>query len=113
MGGPRIVRDCRERGYRMNVVVVTRHKALVQYLIETGVITADAPVIFHATPENVVGRDVIGILPMRLAALARSITEIEMHIPESYRGRELTIEEVRLLALGARRYVVTEIDHDE
>lgn len=51
-------------------VVVTRHPALVAYLRKIGLIGADAHVISHATPEDVAGKDVIGVLPLRLATLA-------------------------------------------
>ena len=88
-------------------VVVTRHPALVQYLREEGYIPADAEVIPHATPENIRGKYVWGVLPLRLTALAASITEIPLDLPAERRGQELTIEQVRQYAGKPVTYTVS------
>ena len=90
----------------METIVITRHAALVAYLIEVGAITAETPVITHATVEQVVGKHVIGVLPLHLAALAASVTEVPLDLPVEFRGRELTVEEVRKYARPVRRYAV-------
>lgn len=90
-------------------VVVSRHTALIEYLREIGLIGADdVRVISHATPDQVRGAHVIGVLPLHLAALALSVTEIALDVPPDCRGRELTLEELRRFSRGARRYVVRE-----
>jgi hypothetical protein len=89
-----------------NRVVVTRHPALIDYLVETAVIAAGTPVISHATPDDVHGRHVIGVLPLHLACLAASVTEVPLDIPPEARGRELTLDEIRLYARPAVEYVV-------
>ena len=83
---------------RDNVVVVTRHQALVDYLIEIGMTGHDTPVISHASKEAVAGKDVIGVLPLRLASVAASVTEVPLALGPEHRGRELTLREVRALA---------------
>lgn len=90
-----------------DVVVVTRHMALVTYLELTGVIEKDTPVIQHATAEAVAGRHIIGVLPYRLAALAQSVTEIPLDIPMELRGKELTIAQIREFASDPVTYKVT------
>ena len=87
-------------------VVITRHQALVQYLIELGLITAETPVISHASAENVQGKDVIGVLPLSLASLAKSITEIPLALTPEDRGRELDIERIREIAGSPTTYTV-------
>jgi len=53
------------------IVVVTRHKALVELLLERNIINEGKfTLIEHATPKEVAGKDVIGVLPLRLAARA-------------------------------------------
>lgn len=96
-------------------VVVTRHKALVQYLVETGVVSASDLVISHATPEDVRGRDVVGILPLHLAALCRSVTEVPMALTPGdretmTRTQDLPIERVRQVASAPVTYVVRTAD---
>jgi hypothetical protein len=89
-----------------DTIVVTRHPALVQLLIERGLIRPGTPAIEHATPEDVRGRHVIGVLPLSLAAIAATVTEIELRLTPDQRGRELTLDELRPIAGPARTYVV-------
>ena len=60
------------------VVVVTRHKA----------------------------RRVIGVLPLHLAAVATSVTEVPLDIPAAMRGKELTLAQVRAFARPPVTYTV-------
>lgn len=90
----------------MNTIIVTRHKALVQYLIETGMVTAETPVISHVTSKDVEDKHVIGVLPMHLAALAATVTEVPLDIPAELRGKELDLEQVRRFAGDPVKYSV-------
>lgn len=85
-------------------VCVTRHPALVEYLREIGL--ACDQVIAHAAPADVAGRDVIGVLPLHLAALAGSVIEVPLNVPAEMRGRELTLAEIRQYAERPVRYQV-------
>lgn len=80
------------------MIVVTRHTALVELLRRRGVLSSAARVIPHATAEDVRGQEIVGVLPLALAALAASVTEIPLSIPEEWRGRELTLEELESIA---------------
>jgi hypothetical protein len=57
------------------VVIVTRHKPLIQWLAAHGI---TGEVIEHATLDDVRGKDVFGILPLWLAAEANTVTVIQM-----------------------------------
>lgn len=96
-----------------NVVVVTRHPALVALLLERGIIghrlDLETPIIEHATIEDVRGKHVIGVLPLRLAAEAESVTEIPLDLPRYLRGDELGIEMLRQYAGDAVTYKVSVI----
>lgn len=94
----------------MDKIVVTRHEGLVDYLVAEGHIGPDTDVISHATPVQVQGRHVIGVLPLSLAALAASITEVPLRVPAALRGAELTEEQVReFLAGPLTRYEVRKV----
>lgn len=83
----------------MDPIVVTRHRALVEYLREQGIIGHDTEVVPHlADPEAVRGRTVIGPVPIHMAAAARSVVHIPLAIPEHLRGVELTLSQVREMA---------------
>ena len=88
-------------------IVVTRHQALVQYLIELGIISAETPVISHATQEEVQGKDVIGVLPLSLASYARSVTEIPLALTPEDRGKELSLDRLKEIAGSPTTYRVT------
>ena len=93
----------------MDTIIVTRHAALIDYLIAEGHATADTPHVSHVKPEDVRGKHVIGVLPMHLAALAESITEIPLDIPADMRGKELTLADLGNYARPAVTYVVTTV----
>lgn len=106
--------DCTARSYLHyadgdDLIIVTRHSALVTYLHEIGA-PIDAPVIAHATVADVRGRHVIGVLPLHLAAEAESVTEVPLNLPPEARGRELTLEEVRQYAAAPQRYCVCRVE---
>jgi putative CRISPR-associated protein (TIGR02620 family) len=86
------------RRNKMNKVVVTRHPALVDYLVELGLITKDTEILTHVTREDIAGKDVIGVLPLHLAAAAWSVTEVPLDIPAELRGKELDLEDLRQYA---------------
>lgn len=90
-----------------NTIVVTRHVALVEFLRECRVIDSNTPILSHATSDDVRGKNVIGVLPMHLAALCKTVVEIPLNIPPELRGKELTLEQVRQYAGNAVVYAVT------
>ena len=78
----------------MEKIVVTRHNALYDYLLECGYISSDTKVISHATIEDIKNKHVYGVLPMRLASEAELLTEVSMEIPFDKRGTELSIDDI-------------------
>jgi hypothetical protein len=91
-------------------VVVTRHPALIQYLLKHGIVSKDARVIAHASPEDIMGRRVVGVLPLHLAALAREVTEIPLALRPEHRGKELSLDELEEIAQPPRTYVIDRVD---
>lgn len=89
-----------------DTIIVTRHKALVEYLIEIGKVSAETPVLSHVNAEDVEGMHVIGVLPLHLAAKAATVTEIPLDIPAELRGKELDLEQVRQFAGDPVKYSV-------
>ncbi len=92
-------------------IVVTRHSALVQLLRERGLIAQGAEVVAHvADPASIRGRRVIGVLPLRLAAEALTVTEVEVTLPAELRGvPDLPLEQLRPYVGRTRTYVVREV----
>lgn len=79
-------------------LIVSRHPGVIDFLREEGI---EGEVVEHATPEQVRGRNVYGILPLHLAALADQVVVIDMpYLRPEQRGRELSVEEMR--EAGAR-----------
>ncbi|ADH65327.1 hypothetical protein Mesil_3532 (plasmid) [Allomeiothermus silvanus DSM 9946] len=85
------------------MIVITQHKGLVEYLEEKG-FQADK-VIPHATPEDIRGQDVVGVLPYHLAAEANTVTVVTLDPPPA-RGEDLSKDEVAARARGIETYVV-------
>ncbi|NIU02079.1 MAG: hypothetical protein GWN01_14560 [Nitrosopumilaceae archaeon] len=94
------------------MIVITRHKALVEYLREIGLVDDETEIIQHCdNPEVIKGKTVIGPVPLHLAALARSIINIPLNIPKELRGQELTLEQVREFAGEPVEYCINVKNH--
>ena len=91
-------------------LVITRHKALVVYLVEKGLINPNCQVEAHASPDLVRGKKVIGVLPHSLSCLTETFTEIPLRLPQELRGKELILEDVRKYAGQPATYKVTKLD---
>lgn len=89
------------------VLIVTRHAGLVAWLAERWIV---GETIAHATPENVAGRAVIGALPLHLAALAESVTVVDMPgLIAEQRGRDLTPAEMDAAGASLSTFRVTRV----
>jgi putative CRISPR-associated protein (TIGR02620 family) len=86
-------------------IIVTRHAGLVTYLRAQFPTLATAEVVPHATAEQVAGNHVWGVLPLHLAALAESVTEVTMDLRPEERGRELSAEEMESRVTAITTYV--------
>ena len=95
---------------RKNQPVITRHKALVDYLLDKDIIKeGEYKLIEHADYKDVEGQDVIGVLPLQLASYAKSVTEVPLKLTPEMRGKELTFEEVEKVAEKPVQYIVREV----
>ena len=93
----------------IEAVIVTRHSGLVEWLGRHGII---GKVITHATSADVTGKNVIGALPFHLAALAESVSVVDLpNLPEGKRGHELTAAEMDECGAILVTYTVTRIDN--
>lgn len=89
------------------IIIVTRHKALVQWLREKCPGLKNAPALEHVGMEDVRDKVVVGVLPFHLAAAARLVIEVPLNLRPEDRGRELSVEEMRDRVAGkARAYTV-------
>jgi putative CRISPR-associated protein (TIGR02620 family) len=88
-------------------VIVTRHAGLVAWLKEKGI---TGEVIEHATPETINGENVFGALLMHLAALAKTVTTVDMpNLPQEKRGEDLTPTEMNEAGATLKTYIVREV----
>jgi len=92
-------------------LIITRHKGLVEYLVNKGILNGNETVIEHATLDMIRGKNIIGVLPVSMAAEAASVTMVNMVIPPEMRGIELDAEQVAQFSTGEIvTYKVTAID---
>jgi len=97
----------------MEKIVITRHQALVLYLIELGLIDETTKVIPHAQSEDVAGKHAIGVLPYWLSSKAEKYTEVQLRLPFSKRNKELTLDEIKFHSKGPMTYKVIKVDFDD
>lgn len=89
------------------ILVVTRHSGMVDYLVHMGYIPSDAVVISHVTDSSVLkDKTVWGVLPHSLSSLCSVFCEVPLNLPSEYRGKELSMEEMARFAGPAKCYQV-------
>lgn len=89
------------------LIIVTRHAGLVEWLNNKGY---TGRVVDRATPADVLNKHVIGKLPMYLAAIAASVTNVAIpSLPENRWGNELTAGDLDSYGAYMRTYIVKEI----
>jgi len=80
-------------------LVVTRHPNLVEYLRLHGFVPPClTEVVTHATPEQVRGKHVLGVLPHSLSCLCECFTEVPLNLPPELRGKELSVADLEQYA---------------
>lgn len=91
----------------IKIDVVVHHPALIEVLRDLpGLDLTQARVIPNATPEDIEGKTVVGVLPMRLAALAHRYFELTLDLPPNLWGKELSTDQVREHLEGLEEYIV-------
>lgn len=92
-------------------LIVTRHAGLVEWLRRRGV---TGEIVAHVRDINQIrGRVVYGVLPMRLAAYTETFVAVEMpHISYEEQGRALTPEEMDRVGAHLVAYKVQEVQEE-
>ena len=91
----------------MDTIIVTRHPALVDLVLELGLADRDTPVFSGSvTEDDVFAKHVIGVLPLHLAACAARVTVIPIDFSSVPRGTELDLETLRRVAGEPATYSV-------
>lgn len=95
----------------MDTVVITRHRDLIALLRERCLITPETPCIDHTDNiEDVRGKNIIGVVPAKLAIHANTVTEVKLRIPKERLGIDLPLDELRGYAGDTFTYKVEQID---
>jgi hypothetical protein len=90
-----------------NPIIITRHGGLVDYIRSLSPDMGELEVLTHATPADVMGRVVVGVLPPHLASIALLRIEIPLDFGDpALRGAELTCSQVSSIAGSPRFYRV-------
>lgn len=96
----------------LKTIIVTRHRAALEWIekhhpkliFPDGSRSDDVRIISHATPEDVAGNRVIGILPEELSILTAEYWKLSMVVPAEFRGKELTVEDMERFGCSLKRY---------
>lgn len=94
----------------MEIIVVTRHIALLQYLINNEYVKPDVKHISHAKIEDINDKHVFGIMPNWLSCHAGKLTELQLRLPIDKRNVELTLEEIEFFLVEPKTYIIREVE---
>lgn len=93
-------------------LMVTKDPLLMEYALEIGVITTETDVWHFVTAEEVAGKNILGHLPLRVAAKARTVSLFTSHIDEFYfMHSEHSAERLRSERTGIRVFKVIQLPH--
>ena len=96
-----------DRHHSDEIIVVTRHKGMVEYLVHMGYVPNDCQIVSHVTDSSVLqDKTVWGVLPHSLSSLCSAFCEVPLNIPAEFRGKELSMEEMSRFAGPAKCYQV-------
>lgn len=90
-------------------IFVARHEGLQQYCREIGLIQDNTPCYEAVTVALIRNKDVVGILPLKLACLTNTYTMIPLGLKRSFNVSELSLEDIRQHAMPHKTYKITEI----
>jgi len=97
-------------------IVVSKNLNLITVLRERGIIDDSTPITRRATAAEVKGRHVLGLLPLYLASMAASLTEIPMRLSnEDYLAMQrtgLSLERTRAVVSNPVTYKVEQLADD-
>lgn len=93
----------------MEKIVVTRHIALLQYLINNKYVESNVKHLSHATIDDIRGKHVFGIMPNWLSCHADKLTELQLRLPVEKRGIELTLKEIEFYIVKPKTYIIREV----
>lgn len=85
-------------------LIISRHVGTVAWLATRGI---TGEVVAHATPEQVRGRIVVGVLPLSLASLAAEVWSVDLpSLPQELRGQELDLVQMAQAGACLQKYKV-------
>ena len=89
----------------MNIIIVTRHKGLVEWLAQQGI---TGQVISHIDDlSQVAGKVVYGILPLYLASKTLAVVTVEMPgLKSEQRGVDISPAEMDAAGASLRAYII-------
>lgn len=95
----------------MKTLVVTRHGAFVEFLLNQGVVEpGNFEVVPHVVESEVADRVVVTSgIPLHLAAICKRVVTVPLHVPPEFRGKELSVEEVERFAQPVQSFVVRKV----
>ena len=89
-------------------LIVTRHAGVVAWLESRGI---TGEVVAHATGDDVLGRVIIGVLPLSLAAQADEVWSIDLpRLPFELRGKERSSAQMDEAGACIEKYRVARIE---
>jgi len=90
--------------------VITRHQDLISLLLKRNLINSNTPQYEHVDNlELIKNKNVIGVIPAKLAVFANSITVVDLAIPKERKGLDLPLEELEAYAGETMQFKVEQI----
>ncbi len=94
-----------------NVVVIGKYKSFVEFVKKLGIFDwSTVTVVERASPHDVIGKVVVGAIPVDLAARASLVLVPKFNLPKELHDKELTLEEIKKYFVKFRVFSVKEVE---
>ena len=97
----------------MQTKIVTRHKGAVEWLRKYHPEFKDAELCPHVKASELVGYRIVGVLPIPLAIMSSEYWHLNMYVPKSKRGEELSCEEMEKYGCQITQYRIEVVPKEE
>jgi len=93
----------------MQKIIVTKHKAVEEYVKLKGIADINTPVYSQVSSDFVKGKHIIGIVPFNIAASCELFTEVKVTLRRGRSNIELSLEQLEAMVQQVKTYKVMEI----
>lgn len=94
----------------MSKIVVTKYQTVYDFLVEKEIIPEGTEMVSYINPKYAEGKEIYGMVPMSIAALAESYTEVKIAFNNKANPEDLSVQELERLIKYVTTFTVKKVN---